>query len=116
MMCVGIFIFGTILMAITSGVWLTNGEVNIINGLATFEVKQFGDFVNPNIYRTWFDALVRALSWDYPGTWLDATLNGWVFFVKIPLYLCSLGVLWMLFEAAKGLIQGAAGVLRSILG
>ena len=115
-MAVGIFIFGTILMCITSGRWLLNGEMNIVNALASFETKQFGDFVNPNMFVQWFDALVTAIGWRYPGTWLDETANGWVVFIKIPLWLVSLGVLWALFEAGKGLVQGAASALRSILG
>jgi len=115
-MGVGIFFFGMVLMCVTSGRWILNGELNIINSLASFENKQFGDFVSPNIFITFFNAVVTALGWHYPGTWLDETANGWVTFVKFPLWLTSLAVLWMLFEAGKALVQGAASALRSILG
>ena len=34
----GIFIIGTVLACISSGRWLLNGEINIFNALASFNV------------------------------------------------------------------------------
>ncbi len=116
LMGVGIFFFGTVLMCITSGRWLVNGEVNIINALASFTNMKFGDFINLNTALNWFNAIITAVSWHYPGTWLDEAGNGWVIFIKFPLWLCSLAVIWELISVGRQLVQGAASALRSILG
>lgn len=116
LLAVGIFLFGTVLMCITSGRWLLNGEINIINALASFENKSFGDFVAPNTFLAYFNAIVTAISWHYPGTWLDETANGWVIFIKMPLWLVSIGVIWALIDVGRVLVQGAASAIRSIIG
>lgn len=115
LLAITIFIFGTILMCVSSGRWLTNGETNIINALASFENKQFGDFVTPNFFISFFNAVITAVSWHYPGTWLDETANGWVTFIKIPLWLVSIGVIIAMIEAARILIQGAISTIKSII-
>lgn len=115
LMAVGIFIVGTLLMCITSGRWLTNGETNIINALGNMGYKQFGDFVAPTNLITWFNAAITAISWNYPGTWLDETANGWIIFVKIPLWLCSLAVIWLLIDIGRVLIQGALSMLKGLI-
>jgi hypothetical protein len=116
MFAVGIFVLGTVLMCITSGRWLLNDEVNIINALASFENKQFGDFVTPNFFISFFNAVITAVSWHYPGTWLDETANGWVIFIKIPLWIVSIGVIVAMVEAARLLIQGVVSTMKTILG
>jgi hypothetical protein len=110
MWAVGIFILGTVLACLTSGRWVLSGEMNIINALASFEDKQVGDFVNPNTFITWYRAIRAAFSWDYPFL-----SSPWAFFIKVPLWLVSLGVLWALIELGKSLVQGAITGIKSIL-
>lgn len=115
LMGVGIFLFGTVLMAITSGRWLVNGEINIINALASFENKSVGDIVAPNALMAFFNAIITAVGWHYPGTWLDEARNGWIMFLKFPLWLTSFAVIWALIDIGRYLVQGAITAIKSIL-
>ena len=111
MTAVGIFIVGTLLACIASGRWLLNGETNIINALASFNtmsVQAGGVWNAPKTLATYWDAIITALSWGYP--FLD---SGWAIFVKIPLWLISMGVVWGLIQVAMTIIQGLVGMVRS---
>ncbi len=116
LMGIGIFFFGTLLMCITSGRWLLNGDMNIINALASFNNVNFGTFSIINALPNWMNAIITALSWHYPGTWLDEVANGWMIFVKFPLWLCSLAVIWILIDVGRVLIQGALSGIKSLIG
>lgn len=108
---VGIFIFGTLLACVCSGRWLLNGEMNIINALASFNtasIQTAGGWAIPKSPLSFWNAIVTALSWNYP--FLD---YGWAVFVKIPLWLVSVGVIWAFIEIALNVVQGLIGAVRS---
>lgn len=110
----GIFIIGTLLACISSGRWLLNGEINIINSLASFNMMSVsvgGIWSVPKVLATFFSAIITALSWDYPFLSSD-----WALFVKIPLWLVSIGVVWGLIEVAINVIQGIVSGMRSLTG
>jgi len=110
---VGIFIIGTILGCICSGRWLLNGEINIINALASFHAVTLnvtGGATIPTGIIAFWDAIVTALFWDYPF------LNSpWCIFIKIPLWLVSIGVIWALIEVFLTVFQGVVSSIRSII-
>jgi len=113
MAAVGIFIFGTLFACIASGGWLLNGEVNIINALASFNtmsVQAGGIWSVPKTIGTYFDAIITALSWNYP--YLS---SGWCIFIKIPLWLVSIGTVWGLIQLFITAIQGLVGAARALL-
>jgi len=110
---VGIFILGTMLACLTSGRWLLGGETDIINALSSFNtmsVQAGGVWNAPKTLSTYWDAAVTALSWDYP--FLD---YAWAIFVKIPLWIISIGVVWGFIQVAMSIIQGLVGMVRSFL-
>ena len=110
---VAIFIIGTVLACVCSGRWLVDGEMNIINALASFNMAgvQTGGVWNvPKTLGTYWDAVITALSWDYP--FLDSP---WAMFVKIPLWLVSIGVVWGFIEVAMTVVQGLMSAVRSII-
>lgn len=115
MQAVGIFIIGTLLMCITSGRWLMNGDTNIINALASFHYTTIQSFTTVSAIDKFFNALVTALGWWYPGTWLDYTRNGWVIFILIPCWLTSVGVIWAIIEVCIQVLQGLISAARSLL-
>ena len=107
----GIFMIGTILACISSGRWLLDGEVNIINALASFNTMQVdvgGFWSIPKGLSTFWSAVITALSWDYP--FLD---SAWAIFIKIPLWLVSIGVIWGFIQVAITVVQGMVGLFRS---
>lgn len=110
---VGIFIFGTIFACICSGRWLLNGEINIINSLASFSmsnVQTAGGWALPKSPLVFWDAIVTALAWNYPF------LNySWCIFLKIPLWMLSAGFLWGVIEMAITVVQGLLGAIRSFI-
>jgi len=109
----GIFLFGTILACLCSGRWLLNGEVDIINALASFNsmsVQGGGVWTAPKTLGIYWDAVITCLTWDYP--YLESS---WAIFVKLPLWLVSLGVVWGLIQVFAMIIQGIVGVARSLL-
>jgi len=109
---VGIFMLGTMLACISSGRWLLNGEVNIFNALASFNVMSVeagGGWGVAKTIGSYFNGIVTALSWDYP--FLD---SGWAVFIKIPLWLVSVGVVWGLIQVAISAVQGIVGSIRSL--
>jgi hypothetical protein len=110
---VGIFIFGTILAVISSGRWLLGGEMDIIQTLASFNmagVQTAGVWTVPKTLGTYWDAIFTALSWNYP--FLDYS---WAIFVKIPLWIVSIGVIWGFIEVAMTVVQGLVSTIRGIL-
>lgn len=110
---VGIFIIGTILACICSGRWLLGGEINIINALASFnmaDVQTAGGWSVPKTISTYWSAIITALSWDYP--FLDSP---WAMFVKIPLWIVSVGVVWGFIQVFVTVIQGLISSARNII-
>ncbi len=109
-----IFIGGTLLCAIASGSWLLNGEMNIINALASFNtinLQTSGIWAVPKGLITFFSALITMFSWDYPFLG-----SSWCLFIKIPLWIVSIGMVWALVEGAKSVIDGIVGSVRSLIG
>lgn len=110
---VGIFIIGTLLSCLASGRWLLNGEVDIINALASFNtmsVQAGGVWNAPKTLSTYWDAAITALSWGYP--FLE---SAWCVFVKMILWIVSIGVIWGFIQVAMSIIQGLVGMVRSFL-
>lgn len=109
----GIFIIGTILACISSGRWLLNGEIDIINALAGFNAVEFqagGVWSVPKGIGRYWDATVTALSWNYP--FLDYE---WAIPIKAILWVISIGVVWGLIQFAVSVIQGLVGAARSLI-
>lgn len=109
-----IFIMGTLLACICSGRWLMSGEIDIINALASFNtmsVQAGGVWNAPKTLGTYWDALVTALSWNYPFL-----SSAWAIFIKIPLWVISIGVVWGVVQVFAIIIQGLVGMTRSIIG
>ncbi len=109
----GVFIIGTILACIASGRWLGE-EIGIINALASINVASAGvgeaAWSAPKGLVTYWNALITALQWNYP--YLSSP---WAIFIKFPLWLISLGVVWGFIEVALGLVNGVIGAVRSWL-
>ena len=113
MTAVCIFIVGTLLACLASGRWLLDGETNIINALASFNtmsVQAGGIWNAPKTLSTYWNAIITALMWNYP--YLE---SGWALFIKIPLWIISLGVVWGFIQVAMTIIQGLVGMIRSFL-
>lgn len=113
MAAVGIFIVGTLLACLASGRWLLSGEINIINALASFNtmtVQAGGIWNAPKTLTIYWDAVVTALSWNYP--YLESS---WCIFIKIPLWLVSIGVVCGLIQLFVTIIQGLVSMVRSFL-
>lgn len=108
-----IFILGTLLACLASGRWLADGETDIINALASFNtmsVQAGGVWNAPKTLSTYWDAVVTAFSWNYP--FLD---YAWAWFIKIPLIVVSIGVIWGFIQVFVTIIQGLVGIVRSFL-
>jgi hypothetical protein len=113
MAAAGIFILGTMIACIASGRWLLNGEMNIFNTLASFNtmsVQTGGGWAIAKTPVDYFNGIVTALTWNYPFL-----SSGWAIFVKVPLWLVSIGVIWGLVEVAISAVQGIVGTIRSLL-
>ncbi len=113
MTAVAIFIAGTFLCLICSGVWLASGEIDVVNALASFNtmsVQAGGVWNAPKTLATYWDAIVTMLSWNYP--FLDGS---WAMFVKIPLWVISIGVVWGFIQVAMTVIQGLVGFGRNLI-
>lgn len=110
----GIFFLGTTLSCLASGRWLFNGEINIFNALASFNVMSVeagGGWGVAKTVGAYWGGIVTALSWDYP--YLAAS---WAIFVKLPLWIVSVGVIWGFIEIAISAVQGIVGSIRSLFG
>lgn len=113
MTAAGIFIFGTLLACLGSGRWLLNGEINIINALASFNamsVEAGGVWTVPKGIGLYWDATITMLSWNYP--YLSSP---WCIFLKIPLWIISIGTVWGIIQLFITVIQGLVGAIRSLL-
>ncbi len=107
----GIFIFGTILSCLASGLWIGQNEVDIVNGLASFNtmsVQAGGVWNAPKTLGTYWDAAVTVLSWGYPFLGYS-----WALFVKIPLWIVSIGAVWGFIQIFATIIQGLVSMVRS---
>ncbi len=108
-----IFAIGTILSMLASGVWFAQGEIDVINALASFNtmsVAAGGVWNAPKTLGTYWDAMITMLSWSYP--YLS---SAWVFPVKLILWTISIGVVWGLIVVFATIIQGLVGIARSLL-
>jgi len=108
---VGIFIIGTIFSLIASGVWFGSSDINVINKLAGFSTASQSSTVGsaPTNPVDYWNAMSTIMRWDYP--YLDYS---WCVFIKIPLWLISIGVVWGFIEVMAGIVQGILGALRSV--
>jgi len=114
MFCYGVFIVGTLLSLITSGVWLGTTEVDIVNKLASFtmvHVEAMSGWAVPKWAIDWFNAAVTIIGWNYP--YLDNAW-GWIFKLLF-LYPVTIGVIFSLIQLAISVIQGIASAIRSLL-
>jgi hypothetical protein len=110
MACAAIFILGTILSCLCSGVWIGNDEIDIINALASFNtmsVQSGGVWNAPKTLGTYWDATVTMFSWGYP--FLDYS---WAIFVKLPLWIVSIGAVWGLIQLFVLIIQSLVTMFR----
>jgi len=108
-----IFIIGTLLACLASGRWLLNGEVNIINSLASFNTMQVqagGVWNAPKTLTDYWNAVITCLTWNYP--FLE---SAWCIFIKIPLWTVSIGVVYGFIQLFVTIIQGLVGIVRSFL-
>ncbi len=118
MAAVAIFLIGTVLSCLVSGVWMIGsgaeeGEVDVIKALASFNVMsvQAGGVWNaPKTLGTYWNAFVTAFSWNYP--YLE---SAWAFPIKFILWLVSIGVLWGVIQVFAAIIQGLVSIVRSFL-
>lgn len=114
MFCYGVFIIGTLLSMIASGIWFGESQIGIINHLAGFsiiKVQTMGEWAIPKNIYTFFGALITMVGWKYP--FLD---NPWGEIFKVVfLYPITIGVIVTIVEAAATVIQGIAGTIRSLL-
>jgi len=109
----GIFMIGTILCCIASGRWLLSGEINIFNALASINASQIdtggGFWAVVKGTPLFIQGIITALSWNYPFL-----ASPWCIFVKIPLWIISIGVVWGLIELCIMVVQGLVGAVRNI--
>ena len=109
-----IFIVGNLLACIGSGIWLSSSEVSIINSIASFNTLEFqtsGGWAVAKGLISFFDALVTIFLWDYPFL-----ASPWALFIKIPLWIISIGTIIAIVEAAKSVIDGVVSSIRTIIG
>jgi hypothetical protein len=108
-----IFILGTVLCCLCSGVWFGSNEISIVNALASFNtmtVQSGGVWNAPKTLGTYWDAMVTVISWNYP--FLE---SAWCIFLKIPLWIVSIGVVWGIIQLFVSIIQGLVSMVRSLL-
>ena len=109
----GLFLVGTLLSCLCSGRWLLDGEISIVNALASFntmDVQAGGGWNAPKTLSTYWNAIVTALSWNYP--WLE---SAWLFPLKFALWIVSIGVVWGIIQVFVSIIQGLVGIVRSFI-
>ncbi len=114
MACFGIFIIGTILSLIASGVWFDSTQVSIINKIASINGTTVQTLGSMNFAKSgieWLDGIVTMVVWNYP--YLD---SAWGNVLKmIVLYPVSIGIIWAVIELFIQVIQGLAGMVRSLI-
>jgi hypothetical protein len=111
MAAVAIFIFGTLLSCLCSGIWL--GGTDTVTALASFNtmsVQSGGVWNAPKTLSTYWDALITVLSWNYPFL-----SSPWALMIKIPLWIVSVGVVWGVIQLFVSIIQSLVGMVRNFL-
>lgn len=111
MAAVAIFFIGTILSCLCSGIWFTN--VDVVKALASFNtmsVQAGGIWNAPKTLGTYWDAVITVLSWNYPFL-----SSSWAIFVKFPLWIVSIGVVWGFIQVFISIIQSLVSVFKSFL-
>jgi hypothetical protein len=107
----GIFVLGTLICCLVSGRWLANGELDIINALASFQVVDISNWTGVRGFGDYWNAMVTAFSWDYP-----IISAPFFIFLKMFLWIVTVGVIWGILEAMLMLAQGAISAIRSLIG
>ena len=114
MFCFGVFGVGLMMSLISTGVWFGASDIGIINALSGFsliKVETLGGQFIPTAISTWFNALVTVVTWNYP--YLN---NAWGWIIKLLiLYPVTIGVIVTLWQMFIQIIQGLAGMIRSII-
>jgi hypothetical protein len=113
MACFGIFIVGLLMSMIATGVWFGSSEVGIINQLAGFSVikiQSFGGIGLPMNVLNWFNAIVAAVSWNYP--YLNNPVG--LIFKMVLLYPVTIGVVISIVQLGSSLLTGAIQSLRGL--
>ena len=112
MFCFGVFIVGTLLSCIISGRWLVNGEINIINSLASFNAVgvQSGGMSMISTLLSYWDGVVTMLTWNYP--YLD---NVWGNIFKLFLYIISIGIVYGFIQLFIMALSAVVSAIRSLL-
>jgi hypothetical protein len=114
MFCFAVSIVGTMYSLIDSGVWFGAKQTNFVNQLAGFgvvNVQVLQNLMIPKAVAEWFNAIVTMISWDYP--YLS---NPWGTIFKIViLYPCSIGVAVSIWQIFAPVVQGLAGIVKSVL-
>lgn len=108
----GIFVIGTMLACISSGRWLLNGETNIFNSLASFNVMSVESGGGWGVAKTvsdYWQGIVTMFTWNYPFL-----ASPWAIIIKIPLWMVSIGTIWGFIELALSAVQGLLGSLRNL--
>lgn len=108
-----IFILGTLLSCLCSGVWFGSDEVDIVNALASFNtmsVQAGGVWNAPKTLTTYWDAAVTMFTWGYPFLDYD-----WLILVKIPLWIVSVGAAWGFLQLFVSIIQGLFSMFRNLI-
>jgi hypothetical protein len=110
----GIWIIGTILCCLSTGIWVGDGFTGVIQGLASFHAERFtvgGGITIPTGVTAYWNALVTLLYWEYPFL-----ASSWCLFIKIPLWIISAGVVVGLIQMAIYVLSALVGIVRSIFG
>ena len=112
-MAVLVFLIGTMLSCVCSGTWLLGGETNIITALASFNTVQFNFLNSLTIAKPlgqFFSAIITALTWDYPFLG-----SPWALFIKFPLWLISIGVIWAIVDGFSTILSGITGAVSNLV-
>ena len=108
-----IFIIGTILSCVCSGIWFGSTETDVVNALSSFNtmsVQAGGGWNAPKTLGTYWDAMVTVLFWNYP--YLSSS---WAIFVKIPLWIITVGTVWGIIQIFVTIISGLVSLVRSLI-
>ena len=108
-----IYITGTLMSLIASGIWFGTGEVGIINQLAGYSVinmQSLGGLTIAKPALDWFNAISTIVTWNYP--YLN---NPAGFIVKLFMYVVSIGVIIAIWQMFILVMQGAASLLKTII-
>ncbi len=107
-----IFLIGTLLACLASGRWLLNGEINIINALASFNavsISGAGGWVIPKGVADFLSACATAFSWNYPFL-----SSPWCIPLRMFLWVVSIGVIYGLLEVAIVAVTNIVGTIRNL--